>query len=91
MLLKTLNIKYVFHLVGIYYRTKVRTVCKCMYMCAHTRSYVVYSVPGERGFNFFASIAVSFDATIWLLTDKVIGLEWNYFLDLYQCEIRICP
>lgn len=61
-----------------------------MYMCAHTK-WGAYSVSGKRVFTYFSLIAVSFDSTILLLTDRVMGLEQNYILDLYQCGIRICP
>lgn len=61
-----------------------------MYMCAHTK-WDAYSVLGKMVFTSFFLVAVSFDTSILLLTDKVVGLEQNYILDLYQCEIRICP
>lgn len=59
-----------------------------MYVCAHTK-WSVYSVSGKRVFTFF--LAVSFDSTILLLTNRVMAFEQNCILDLYQCGIRICP
>lgn len=61
-----------------------------MYMCVHTVMLFI-EFKGRGVLIFFSSIAVSFDTTILLLPDGVIGLEWNFFLDLCQCEIRICP
>lgn len=61
-----------------------------MYMCAHTKCGS-YSVFGKKGFTSFSLIAVSFDTTILLLTDRVMGLEQNYILALDQCEVRISP
>lgn len=61
-----------------------------VYVC-HTHGCGAYSVLGKRVFTYFSLIAVSFDTTILLLTDRVMGLEQNSFLVLYQCEIRICP
>lgn len=61
-----------------------------MYMCVHTKCGA-YSVSGKRVFTSFSLIAMSFDTTILLLADRVMGIEQNYFLDLYQCKIRICP
>lgn len=60
-LLKT---KYVFKLVGVYYRTESLSVSVCVSVHMHN---CVYSVSGERSFKFFRSITVSFD-TILLLT-----------------------
>lgn len=84
-----LNTKSVCHLEGMYYRTKRLPVGVFACICVHTPSLVL-SVSGERDFTFFL-ISVSFDTTILPLTDRVMGLEQNYILDLYQCEIRICP
>lgn len=64
----------------------------CVYTCMHTHTIVLFIVFQGKGIlTFFSSIAVLFDTIILLFTDTVIGLEWNYFLNLYRCEIRICP
>lgn len=86
-----LNTKSVCHLVGMYCRTKMFSVRVFACMCVHTK-WDAYSVFGKMVFTYFSLIAVSFDTTILLLTDRVVvGLEQNCILDLYQCEIRICP
>lgn len=83
-----LNTKSVCHLVGMYYRTKRQSVRVFACICVRTQCGG-YSVLGKRVFTF-SLIAVSFDTTI-LLTDRVMGLEQDYILTLYQCGIRICP
>lgn len=85
-----LNTKSVFHLIGVYCRTKRLSVRVFACMCVHTK-WDAYSVFGKTVFTYFSLLAVSFDTTILVLTDRVVGLEQNFILDLYQCEIRICP
>lgn len=85
-----LNTKSVCHLVGMYYRTKRLPVRVFACVCVHTQSLVLTVFRG-KGILLFSLISVSFDTNILLLTDRVKDLEQNYILDLYQCEIRICP